>query len=78
MNNPLDLFKNILSLGKDPQKVQEILFQRNPILRAIYTQMIQSKMAPVEFVMQYAKQNNIPLQKNSVLNYYQQMVDMTK
>lgn len=78
MNNPLDLFKNILSLGKDPQKVQEILFQRNPILRAIYTQMIQSKMAPVEFVMQYAKQNNIPLQKNSVLNYYQQMLDMTK
>lgn len=78
MNNPLDLFKNILSLGKDPQKVQEILFQRNPNLRAIYTQMLQSKMAPVEFVMQYAKQNNIPLQKNSVLNYYQQMVDMTK
>ena len=78
MNSPLDLFKNIMSLGKDPQKIQEILFQRNPNLRAIYTQMLQSKMAPVEFVMQYAKQNNIPLQKNSVLNYYQQMVDMTK
>lgn len=78
MNNPLDLFKNIMSLGNDPQKIQEILFQRNPNLRAIYTQMQQSKMAPVEFVMQYAKQNNIPLQKNSVLNYYQQMVDMTK
>lgn len=78
MNNPLDLFKNIMSLGNDPQKIQEILFQRNPNLRAIYNQMLQSKMAPVEFVMQYAKQNNIPLQKNSVLNYYQQMVDMTK
>ena len=78
MNSPLDLFKNIMSLGKDPQKIQEILFQRNPNLRAIYTQMLQSKMAPVEFVMQYAKQNNIPLQRNSVLNYYQQMVDMTK
>ena len=78
MNSPLDLFKNIMSLGNDPQKIQEILFQRNPNLRAIYTQMLQSKMAPVEFVMQYAKQNNIPLQKNSVLNYYQQMVDMTK
>lgn len=78
MNNPLDLFKNIMSLGNDPQKIQEILFQRNPNLRAIYTQMQQSKMSPVEFVMQYAKQNNIPLQKNSVLNYYQQMVDMTK
>ena len=78
MNSPLDLFKNIMSLGKDPQKIQEILFQRNPNLRAIYNQMLQSKMAPVEFVMQYAKQNNIPLQKNSVLNYYQQMVDMTK
>ena len=78
MNSPLDLFKNIMSLGKDPQKIQEILFQRNPNLRAIYTQMLQSKMAPVEFVIQYAKQNNIPLQKNSVLNYYQQMVDMTK
>jgi hypothetical protein len=78
MNSPLDLFKNIMSLGNDPQKIQEILFQRNPNLRAIYNQMLQSKMAPVEFVMQYAKQNNIPLQKNSVLNYYQQMVDMTK
>lgn len=78
MNSPLDLFKNIMSLGNDPQKIQEILFQRNPNLRAIYTQMLQSKMAPVEFVMQYAKQNNIPLQKNSVLNYYQQMLEMTK
>ena len=78
MNNPLDLFKNIMSLGNDPQKIQEILFQRNPNLIAIYNKMLQSKMAPVEFVMQYAKQNNIPLQKNSVLNYYQQMVDMTK
>ena len=78
MKSPLDLFKNMMSLGKDPQKIQEILFQRNPNLRAIYTQMQQSNMAPVEFVMQYAKQNNIPLQRNSVLNYYQQMVDMTK
>ena len=78
MNSPLDLFKNILSLGKEPQKIQEILFQRNPNLKAIYTQMLQSKMNPVEFVMQYAKQNNIPLHKSSVLNYYQQMVDMTK
>jgi hypothetical protein len=78
MNNPLDLFKNIMSLGNDPQKIQEILLQRNPNLRAIYTQMQQSKMSPVEFVMQYAKQNNIPLQKNSVLNYYQQMLEMTK
>lgn len=78
MNNPLDLFKNFLSMGKNPMEIREMIFNQNPNLRAIYTQMEQSGMTPVDFVMQLARQSNIPIQQNAVNQYYQQMMNMTK
>lgn len=78
MNNPLDLFKNFLSMGKNPMEIREIIFNQNPNLRAIYTQMEQSGMTPVDFVMQLARQSNMPIQQNAVNQYYQQMINMTK
>lgn len=78
MNNPLDLFKNFLSMGKNPMEIREMIFNQNPNLRAIYTQMEQSGMTPVDFVMQLARQSNMPIQQNAVNQYYQQMINMTK
>ena len=78
MNNPLDLFKNFLSMGKNPMEIREMIFNQNPNLRAIYTQMEQSGMTPVDFVMQLARQSNMPIQQNAVNQYYQQMMNMTK
>lgn len=78
MNNPLDLFRNMLTMGKNPMEIREMIFNQNPNLRAIYTQMEQSGMTPVDFVMQLARQSNIPIQQNAVNQYYQQMMSMTK
>lgn len=58
-NNPLGMFQQFLSMGPNPQVIQQALFQQNPQMQVIYNQMIQSGLSPVQFVMQYAKQNNI-------------------
>lgn len=76
-NNPLDIFKNFMSMGTNPQQIQNMIFQQNPQLRVIANQMKQSGLSPVQFVMQYAKQNNLPIQENNLLTMCQQMQSMT-
>ena len=78
MNNPMEVFKKFMAMGKDPKQVEELIYQQNPQLRIISNQMKQSGLSPVDFVMQYAKQNNINLEQNAVLNMYQQMQQMIK
>jgi len=75
--SPLDIFKNFMSMGTNPQQIQNMIFQQNPQLRVIANQMKQSGLSPVQFVMQYAKQNNLPIQENSLLTMCQQMQSMT-
>ena len=75
--SPLDIFKNFMSMGTNPQQIQNMIFQQNPQLKIIANQMKQSGLSPVQFVMQYAKQNNIPIQENSLLTMCQQMKGMT-
>ena len=58
-SNPLGMFQQFLSMGPNPQIIQQALFQQNPQMQVIYNQMMQSGLSPVQFVMQYAKQNNI-------------------
>ena len=77
MNNSLDIFKSFRSLGSDPRQVEQLLFQRYPQLQVIANQMKQSGLTPVDFVMQLAKQNNIPLNPSDVMGMYQQMKGMT-
>jgi hypothetical protein len=43
-------------------------------MQVIYNQMMQSGLSPVQFVMQYAKQNNI--NPNVINNMYNQMLGM--
>ena len=77
MNNPVEIFKRFMTMGKDPKQIEEMIYQQNPQLRVLTNQMRQSGLTPVEFVMQYAKQNNIPIQENSVHSMCQQMQSMT-
>ena len=77
MNNSLDIFKSFRSLGTDPRQVEQLIYQRYPQMQVIANQMKQSGLTPVDFVMQYAKQNNIPLNPSDVMGMYQQMKGMT-
>lgn len=58
-NNPMMLFQQMLSMGNNPQQIEQMILQQNPQLQVISNQMKQSGMSPLDFVMQYARQNNI-------------------
>lgn len=73
-NNPLGMFQQFLSMGSNPQMIQQNIFQQNPQLQVIYNQMMQSGLPPMQFVMQYARQNNID--PNMINNMYNQMRGM--
>lgn len=75
MNNPVNIFQQFLSMGPNPQMIQQALFQQNPQMQVIYNQMMQSGLPPIQFVMQYAKQNNInPDMINSMYNQMRGMI----
>ena len=58
-NNPI---LQMLMNGGNPQQIIQNLMQNNPQARAMYQQMQNSGMQPKDFVLQYAKQNNIDIQ----------------
>ena len=74
--NPINLFQQFLSMGNNPQTVEQMIFQQNPQLLVIANQMKQSGLSPMDFVMQYARQQNI--QPSMVQNMYQQMKGMIR
>lgn len=76
MNNAITLFQQMLSMGNNPQQVAQRIFQQNPQLQVIANQMQQSGLSPMEFVMQYARQQNVD--PHMVQNMYQQMRGMVR
>lgn len=58
-NNPIFIFQQMLSMGNNPQQIEQMILQQNPRLQVVYNQMKQSGMSPMDFVMQYARQNNM-------------------
>lgn len=77
MNSAVNIFKNMLSMGTNPQQVEKMILSQNPQLQALSNQIKESGLSPIEFAMKFAKQNNIPLQENALLNMCQQMRSMT-
>lgn len=73
-NNPMNILQQFLLMGSNPQMIQQNIFQQNPQLQVIYNQMMQSGLPPMQFVMQYARQNNID--PNMINNMYNQMRGM--
>lgn len=76
MNNAIALFQQMLSMGSNPQQIAQAIFQQNPQLQVIANQMQQSGMSPMNFVMQYARQQNID--PNMIQSMYQQMRGMIR
>ena len=75
-NNAIALFQQMLSMGNNPQQIAQAIFQQNPQLQVIANQMQQSGMSPMNFVMQYARQQNID--PSMIQNMYQQMRGMIR
>lgn len=75
--NPVDVFKQFMSMGKDPKQIEQMIYQRNPQMLVLANQMKESGLNPIQFAMQYAKQNNMPIQENTLLSMCQQMQSMT-
>lgn len=59
--NPMDVLQQILEMGTSPEMILQTIASRNPQANNIMQQIKQSGMSPRDFVMQYAKQNNINL-----------------
>ena len=62
MNNPLMLLSQMLGMGNDPQQIIQNLISQNPNVQIILNQMKTSGLSPQQYVMQYARQNNINIQ----------------
>ena len=74
--NPVDVFKQFMTMGKDPKQIEQMIYKQNPQLLALANQMKESGLNPIQFAMQLAKQNNIPIQENTLLSMCQQMQSM--
>lgn len=61
-NTPATILTQLLSMGTNPQQIMQSMANRNPQVNALLNQMQQSGLTPQQFVMQYAKQNNINIQ----------------
>lgn len=72
-NNAMQNLKQIMMLGNDPNALQQMVLQNNPQLRIIANQMQQSNLTPTQYIMQMAKQNNIPLTEQMVENLMQSL-----
>ena len=75
-NNPINIFQNMLSMGVNPQQIEQMIFAQNPQLQIIANQMKQSGLSPVDFVLQYARQNNMPYQQQAINQMVNQMRGM--
>lgn len=58
-NNPI---LQMLMSGGNPQQIVQNIIQNNPQAKGMLTQMQNSGMSAKDFVMQYARQNNINIQ----------------
>ena len=75
--NPMALFRQFMAMGTDPKQIEQMIYKQNPQLLALSNQIKESGLTPIQFAMQYAKQNNIPVQENALLSMCQQMQSMT-
>ena len=61
--NPMMAIMQMMSRGGNPQQILQSIITQNPQAQVIINQMQQSGMTPQQFATQYAKQNNIDLNK---------------
>lgn len=61
-NNELTFLMQMISGGNNPQQLIQQMISQNPQLQVILNQAQQSGLSPKDYVMQYARQNNINIQ----------------
>lgn len=61
-NNPLETLSQMISSGQNPQQILQQILNNNPQVQNIVQQIQQCGQSPRDFVMYYAKKNNINLQ----------------
>lgn len=61
-NNPMNILLQMMQMGNNPQQIIQHMIKMNPQLQVPFNQMQQSNMSPKQYVMQYARQNNIDIQ----------------
>lgn len=62
IDNGMIFLMNMVSSGNNPEQFIKNMISQNPQLNAVYNQAQQSGMPMKDFVMQYAKQNNMNVQ----------------
>ena len=65
-NNAVNQFRQILTMGSDPNTLINMILQSNPQLQIIANQMQQSKMTPTQYILQMARQNNMPINEQMI------------
>ena len=61
-NDVLSIFNMLLNSGNNPQQVVNNMIMQNPQYQMLFNQVRSSGLSMKDFVMQYAKQNNIDIQ----------------
>lgn len=66
-NNFMAMLMQMISGNMNPQQILQNMMNQNPQARAMMNQIQQSGMSPQEYLNQYAKQNNIDLDNNPLV-----------
>lgn len=66
-NNLMNMLMQMISGNMNPQQILQNMMNQNPQVRAMMNQIQQSGMSPQEYLNQYAKQNNIDLNNNPLV-----------
>ena len=69
-NNVLNIFNQLISGGQNPQQVINTILMQNPQYKMIFNQIQSSGLSMKDYVIQYAKQNQIDIQP--MINLMQQ------
>lgn len=60
--NPMNFLMNLMSMGNNPQQIMNNILNQNPQMQVAINQMKSSGMSTKDYVLQYARQNNINIQ----------------
>ena len=69
-NNVLNIFNQLISGGQNPQQIINNILMQNPQYQMIFNQIQSSGLSMKDYVLQYAKQNQIDIQP--MINLIQQ------
>lgn len=61
-NNILNTINQFLLSGQNPQQIVNNMIMQNPQYKMLFNQVQSSGLSMKDFVLQYAKQNNIDIQ----------------